>query len=130
MIGHASTYAREKLVQRVCLAYLWDQEELESARFALLFDPRRVDDLDIACKYFWSVRDQPLLDKQTERILLFLDKRIKSAQSIDPPPTNILSTLSLLSCYVETIGRREISWLLAVAPHVSLDHNATYSLRS
>lgn len=121
-----STYARENLIQRICLAYLWDQEELESTRFALLFDPSRIDDLDVACRYFWSIRDQPLLDRQTEKILLFWDKCVTWARSIDPPPTNVLSTLSLLSCYLETIGPRELSWLLAVAPHVPFDYNATY----
>ena len=78
------THARENLVQRICLAYLWDQEELETQRFALLFDAQRIDDLDVACRYFWSIRDQGLYEKQKEKILLFSEKCVSWAKTIDP----------------------------------------------
>jgi hypothetical protein len=39
-------------------------------------------------------------------------------------PANILSSLSLLACYLTSVGPRELLWLLAVAPHVSRDYNA------
>ena len=121
------THARENLVQRICLAYLWDQEELETQRFALLFDAQRIDDLDVACRYFWSIRDQDLYEKQREKILLFWEKCVSWAKTIDPIPTRILSSLSLLSCYLEeAVGPRELSLLLAVAPHVSVDYNGSF----
>jgi hypothetical protein len=121
------THARENLVQRICLAYLWDQEELETPRFALLFDVLRIDDLDVACRYFWSIRDQDLHEEQREKILLFWEKCVSWAKTIDPVPARILSSLSLLSCYLdETVGPRELSLLLTVAPHVSVDYNGSF----
>src|SRR5260221_11459790 len=53
-------HARENLVQRICLAYLWGHETLESPRFAYLFEQDRADDLDVAVKYFWPIRGEPL----------------------------------------------------------------------
>jgi hypothetical protein len=49
----------------MCLAYLWNKEELESPQFAVLFDTRRIE--DVACKYFWAVRGEPLSGDQKEK---------------------------------------------------------------
>jgi hypothetical protein len=70
--------------------------------------------------------DQDIYEYQKEKILLFWDKCVTWAEAIDPHPTRILSSLSLLSCYLEAVGPRELSWLLAVAPHVSFDYNGTF----
>jgi hypothetical protein len=40
--------------------------------------------------------------------------------------TKLLSALSLLSCYLKSVGARELPWLLTVAPHVSVDYNADF----
>jgi len=122
-------YARESLIQRMCLAYLWGKEGLETPRFALLFDKRRIDDLDIACKYFWAIRGDSLPDDLKEKILLFWGRCISWARTVEPPPAKILSALSLLSCYLKSIGPRERIWLLAVTPHVSVDYNADFFVK-
>jgi hypothetical protein len=119
-------HARENLVQRMCLAYLWDKEALDSQRFALLFDTRRTDDLEIATKYFWALRGEPLSDDHKEKILLFWGHCVTWARAADPLPAKLLSALSLLTCYLESVGPRELAWLLAVAPHVSVDYNADF----
>jgi hypothetical protein len=119
-------HARENLVQRMCLAYLWDKESLESPRFALLFDPRRIDDLEVATKYFWALRGEPLSDDHKEKILLFWDRCVTWAKAAEPLPAKLLSALSLLTCYLKSVGPRELAWLLAVAPHVSVDYNADF----
>jgi hypothetical protein len=41
------SHARENLIQRMCVAYLWGNESLESPRFAFLYDTRREDDLEV-----------------------------------------------------------------------------------
>src|SRR5258706_12910257 len=119
-------HARENLVQRMCLAYLWGKEALDSQRFALLFDTRRTDDLEIATKYFWALRGEPLSDDHKEKILLFWGHCVTLARAADPLPAKLLSALSLLTCYLESVGPRELAWLLAVAPHVSVDYNADF----
>lgn len=123
------SHARENLIQRMCLSYLWDKESLESPRFAFLYDTRKEDDLEVACKYFWAVRGEPLTAEQTERVLLFWQQCVNWAKTIEPPPVKLLSALSLLSCYLKSIGARELTWLLAVAAHVSLDYNADFFVK-
>jgi len=119
-------HARENLVQRMCLAYLWDKENLESPRFALVYDARRIDDLEVATKYFWALRGEPLSDDHREKILLFWDHCVTWAKAAEPLPAKSLSALSLLTCYLKSVGPRELAWLLAVAPHVSVDYNAHF----
>jgi hypothetical protein len=123
------SHARENLIQRMCLAYLWDKEALDSPRFAYPFDARKTDDLEVAFKYFWAVRGEPLKDEHKERILLFWDRCVSWAQTVDPPPAKLLSGSSLLSCYLKSVGVRERAWLLAVAPYVSVDYNAEFFVK-
>jgi hypothetical protein len=118
--------ARENLVQRMCLAYLWNKEELDSPRFAVLFNTSHTDDLEIACKYFWAIRGQPLTDDQNEKILLFWGRSVTRAANVEPAPAKLLSALSLLSCHLKSVGPRELAWLLAVAPHISVSYNADF----
>ena len=120
------SHARENLVQRMCLSYLWDKESLKLPRFTYLYDTQREDDLEIACKYFWAVRGEPLTADQTEKILLFWQRCVNWAKTVETPPVKLLSALSLLSCYMKSIGARELSWLITVAPHVSVDYNADF----
>jgi hypothetical protein len=120
------SHARENLVQRMCLAYLWGNESLESPRFAFLYDTRREDDLQVACKYFWAVRGEPLTTEQSEKILLFWQRCVTWAKTVEPLPVKLLSALSLLSCYLKSVGARELPWLQTVAPHVSVDYNADF----
>ena len=117
-------HARENLIQRMCLAYLDKREVLSSLRFSYLFDNDRIDELKIASRWFWSISSQPLTEYQKEAILLFWDRCVTWSKSTASDPANILSSLSLLTCYLTTVGPRELAWLLAVAPHVSRDYNA------
>lgn len=115
---------RENLIQRMSLAYLWGKETLESTSFAYLFDANLTGDLRVACRYFWSIRGEMLSGDHKERIFSFWDRCVSWSKEIEPAPTDLLSGLSLLSCHLDSIGQRELNWLLAVAPHVSVDYNA------
>lgn len=116
--------SREMLLQRVGLAYLWEHEELEGPRFTFLFDNRREDDLVEIASYFWSVSNQKLEDNHIGRILAFWERCVAWAKMLSAPPAKLLSALGSLSCYVSSVGERERGLLVAVAPHVSVDHNA------
>lgn len=48
---------------------------------------------------------------------------VRAAEAL---PAKLLSALSLLTCYLKSVGPRELTWLLAVAPHVSVDYNADF----
>ena len=119
-------YAREKLIERIAVAYLWADEELTDARFSVLFEPERLQDLQCATHFFWSVSGEELSDDQRERILCFWERCIEWAKTAAESPAPLMSALSKLSVYLKSAAGREGDLLLAVAPHVSVDHNAEH----
>lgn len=116
-------YSREKLIERISLAHLWGDEELDSPRFSSLFDSDKEDNLEKSSGFFWSVHNQNLTDLQIERILCFWDKCIDWSASKSEVPAKLLSSLCRLSCYISKVTDREKNLLLAVAPYVHSNHN-------
>lgn len=116
--------ARERIIERIALAYLWGDELLDSPRFSYLFESGRFEDLEDAISFFSSIRGQELTVDQIERILCFWEKCVVWAQTLPKPPKSLLSALSRLIRYVTTFGDREIRLLMAVAPHVKVGYNA------
>jgi hypothetical protein len=118
--------ARERLIQRICLAYLWGDEQLDSPRIELLFHPERIDDLKDAVEFFWSVRRQELTPEQVEMVINFWSKITVWVTQLLEPPKQLMSSLSRLICYVDKISEIEKQLLLTVAPHVSIGYNADH----
>ncbi len=114
--------AREKIIERIALAYLWGDEPLDSPRFSYLFESGRIEDLQDASR-FYSVRRQELAKEQIERIICFWEKCVVWTKTLPVLPKSLLSELSRLICYVTTLADREVSLLLAVAQHVKVGHN-------
>lgn len=112
---------RERLLERVALAYLWGDETLESARFRLLFDEARIEDLQDVSDFFWSLRDQKLDEVREDRIRAFLRRAVNFAQSVSPQPVQLLSHLSRLTVFIQALGEEEAGWLGILAPHVGQD---------
>jgi len=115
-------HARENLLERIALAYLWGDEELNSPRFDYLFGSNLIDDLEVISRFFWSVRDHKLRPEQVRRILDFWVQCISQPQIVSDASERLLSSLSLLICYLEAIGEKEKKWLLTVAPYVVRGH--------
>jgi hypothetical protein len=122
----AGRHAEENLLERVALAYLWGDEEINSPRLSLLFQEGREEELGIIAKFFWSLSNQSLSDEQKQRILVFWEECAGWISKAEARPAALLSTLSLLTCYLDVIGPKEQGWLIAVAPHVGVEHNADY----
>lgn len=119
-------HAREKIVERIAFAYLWEDEELDGPCFSHFFEARRIDDLEQATTFFWSVSNQDLSESQVERILSFWARCIAWIREAAIPPEELLSKLGRLSCYIKAVGKLEQQWLLAVAPYVHIGYNADY----
>ncbi len=120
-------HTRERIIERIALAYIWEEEELASPRFAYLFESSRIGDLEHASGFFWGLKDQELSEAQISRILQFLDKCIAWSRA-NPDTSGLLSDLSRLSCYVKSITWIEKTWLVAVAPHVNIHYNSDFFL--
>jgi hypothetical protein len=116
--------ARENILERVALAYLWEKETLTSSNFNFIFGEYRFDDLQHIAQYLWSVSGQPLTEKQKTLILEFWKACATHARDAEPPPAHLLSALSQLSIYVISLGEQEEALLLSVAPHVGVEYNA------
>lgn len=116
--------ARERIIERIALAYLWGDESLDSSRFSYLFESGRFEDIEDAISFFSSIRGQEFPADQIERILCFWEKCVVWAQTLPNPPKSLLSALSRLIRYVTALGDREIRLLMAVAPHVKVGYNA------
>jgi hypothetical protein len=115
--------SRERMVEWVCLAYLWGDEALNSGLFQSLFNESGpADDLETASGFFWEVRDEKLEPAQVERILEFWASCIQWARRQKTQPARLLSSLSHLASYFQTLDERNKSLLLAVAPFVHSDY--------
>lgn len=117
---------RERIIERVALAYLWGDESLDSARFSSFRSENRINDLIITSRFFWSVREQDLSRDQVGLIIDFWEWCIELADGFPEPPARLFSSLSQLSCFLEEVSDRTRPLLLTVAPYVSVNHNADY----
>nr|WP_320050928.1 hypothetical protein [uncultured Desulfuromonas sp.] len=122
--GYKGEHARERLIQRICLAYLWGDEDLQSPRFKWLMENNCLEDLKSASNFFWSVSKQELEENQKQKIVDFFSSCIAWIASLEELPRPFLSSLSRLSCYITTVAEHELEMLLTVAPHVAIEHNA------
>ena len=118
--------ARERLIQRICLAYLWGDEQLDSPRIELLFQSDRNDDLKEAVEFFWSVRRQELSPEQVKMAISLWLKIDDWVARSPETPKQLMSSLSRLVCYIDNISDTEKHLMLAVAPYVSIGYNANH----
>lgn len=119
---------RKRLIERVALAYIWNNEQLDSPRFAYLFQSNNAEDLEDASGWFWDIRKEQLPPEHVARILQFWNKCVSWSRELPSSPTELLSSLGRLSCYLQSLGEKETEWLLAVAPHVSVNYNYDFFL--
>ena len=124
----ADRNVRERIIERIALAYLLGNETLDSPRLSYLFDTGRVEDLEDASGWFWSIRNEKLSAEQINRILRFWDRCVSWSSTAAEPPTKLLSSLSRLSFYLQSLTNRETGWLLAVAPYVRVSYNDDFFL--
>ena len=123
-IENQDRYGREKLMEKLMLGYLWEEESLECSRFFYLFKSARPADFQWIHMFFRSIRGEALKPEQVERIVAYWRYCVTWAQQRVDHPTWLLSGLSVLTSFLTTAeGCRDL--LLAVAPHVSV-HHETY----
>jgi len=118
-------HARENLIQRIAISYIWGSERLASPRVRYLFENNRSEDLDIVIGYFWNVRGEQLDAKQKVRVLQFWNRCLTWARGLSEAPTSTLANLSRLSSYIQKLDTFTERLLTEVAPYVSTDFNAT-----
>lgn len=119
---------RQRLIERIALAYLWNNEQLDSPRLVYLFQSNKAEDLQHASGWFWGIRKEQLPPEHVARILQFWDRCVSWSRQLPSPPTELLSSLGRLSCYLQNLGPKETELLLAVAPYTSVNYNYDFFL--
>ena len=117
-------HGREKLLERLTLGYLWEEEALDSPRFAYLFDSNRTEDFELINVFLWSNRGGTLKTEQVVLIVNYWRRCLTWAEQLATPPTKVLSSLSGLTAFLETAAEENLDLLLAVAPYVDVHHGA------
>ena len=110
---------RNTVLHWIALAFLWGDDALDLPRFKYLFEWKCYKDLNVISLYFLQIKKENLEAIHVERINDFWNHTIDWARSLDEPPANLLSTLSLLICYQKSIDKDIMNRLLIVVPHLS-----------
>ena len=114
----------DRLVERLGWAYLISIEQLDSENYEGLFIDQNLEVLSVISKYFWSVSSEQLTPEQIEKVIFFWRHCLDSANLNHQNAPKLMSSLSLLACYLKELGEREMSLMKAVAPYVSVEHHA------
>ena len=118
-------HTRERLIERITLAYVWGDEALDSPRFSYLFGPGRAEDLHGASSLLSShIGRSDLSAPEIERIRKFWERCLEWCKEEHELPANFLADRSRLISHLDSIGEQELPWLLDVAPYVHLDYNS------
>ena len=118
-------HGRDRVVEWVSLAYLWDDEELDSPIVQGIFSSG-ASDLETMAAFFWRVRADKLTDKQVKKILAFWDLCLAWSQSQERFPEQLMARLSRLSSYLKTLDAEGKKLLLAVVPYVHSDYSTDH----
>jgi hypothetical protein len=114
-------HGRERLVEWISLAYLWDDEELDTPILQQVFSGG-ADDLETMANFFWSARGDKLTDKQKAKIFAFWDRCLVWSRSQPKMPQQLLARLGRLAAYVETLDQQARERLLGTVPYVHNDY--------
>ncbi|MBT2117543.1 hypothetical protein KK141_18045 [Dyella sp. LX-66] len=122
--------ARERLIKRVALAYIWGNETLDSPVVDAMFSDARIDDLLELAKTIGRWSDEKLSKEQIVRA-----KTLASALvgfGIQEPSRRrvLLSTASRFIGFAIGPTDADMSWLLSVAPYAQDSHESDHFLEA
>jgi len=110
---------RRSLIQRLALAFLRGDEEIDSPRLERLFEKRRTEDLEEIAMTLYRCTEAKASSDEKDRVVRFWSRCVswlRDSRGIDGAA--LLADLRRLACCLETVGSEEEELLLAVAPHV------------
>ena len=118
---------REKLVERILLAFLWEEETIDSPRMTFPFVHGIAEDLRAAASFLWMIRKDQLTDAQRDKVVEYWTACNNWAASQDTPTEALFDALGHLAWALRDVESRNRKLLLAVVPHMAHRHN-TYEL--
>ncbi|TGT87189.1 MULTISPECIES: hypothetical protein [unclassified Mesorhizobium] len=117
------SHSRERIIEWICLAYLWGDETLTSPLMVAIF-AGGTSDLSDAAEFFWRVQGNELTPEQIEGVLAFWEKCLAWAKGQTEPPEHLLSRLGRLAPSIGDINERTKALLFGVVPFVHTDYSS------
>jgi hypothetical protein len=119
---------RERVIEWIALAYLWDDEELEAPVIEKVFSSG-AKDLEIMSNLFWVVRRDSLSEEQKAKVLAFWDRCNTWSHTQTRSQGHLLSRLARLAVYLDTLDEAGVKRLLNVVPFVHIDHATDFTVK-
>lgn len=115
-------FSRGRIIEWICLAYLWGDEDLNSAQMEYIFKGG-TEDIQHGVQFFRQVHSNDLKPEQVERVLAFW-KAVHEWANAQPTLSKILlAHLSRLTCYFSTLDDRAKSLLNIDIDYVHVNHS-------
>jgi hypothetical protein len=114
---------RERVIEWVGPAYLWNDEQLDSPIVQTIF-AAGVEDVETLAELFWQVRRDELTDAQIDRVLAFWERCLTWIKDRSAVPEHFMARLSRLSPYIKKLDNRTRPLLMAVVPYVHTDYGS------
>lgn len=118
--------SRDRIIERIVLAYLWSQEALDSPLLQSLFSENDEDDLDTAISFLWGLHNQGLSEEQVGLVLIFWRAASQWAIGRAQKPARILSRLAELICYVTHLDDADTDLILKLASFANENHSGYF----
>ena len=121
-------HAREKLLQHISVAYLWDDEPLEGTdsliqAILMNFDPNDIHEI---VRFFWGIQGDQLTQQQVDKIFAFWRACMVHVDERKEGHAKVLSDLGLLAVFLKNIPPEQNQWLLRIAPSIGASHNTDF----
>jgi len=129
-IGRATKgrHAREKLLQHICVSYLWGDESLEAkdGLLAAILTQFDASDIHEIVRFFWGIHGEQLTSEQVEKILAVWRLCMSRIDEGRTDHHGILSDLGLLTVFLKEISDEQERWLLKIAKFIGASHNTEF----
>jgi hypothetical protein len=124
-------HVREKTLQFIAVAYLRDIENGPEKPGILseIIARRKSSELSEIIHYFWMLRDSPDVGTVRPKVIAFWRhtyQQFATAPPADRDEKKILSNLSLLAAFLESIDDESRKWLMQVAGLADFNYNASF----
>jgi hypothetical protein len=116
------SHSRERMIEWICLAYLWGDEALTSPLMRQVF-AGGAEDIQNGADFLWQVRREKMKPEQIERVLAYWEAALAWATTQSPVNEILLARLSRLAPYLSTLDDRSKSLLLGVIGYVHTDYS-------
>lgn len=114
--------ARERLVERVALSYIWGQEAIDGPLVSRLFTAEHLDDICEMADSVGNWADQELTVEQRQRAMTLGAKCAAFANEAPADRKALLAVVAQYLAFQIPPDFRDVGWLLSAAPFVAEYH--------